>query len=244
VPYALTKRQREYLDFIRAHIAENEFSPSLKEIAEHFGVTPPTAHKMLAALSRKNCIAFGRTSYSGFFIRVIERAGSPEIVLTVPVVGHINRYGEIVDFPRKHGQFGTVLQGADPTKVCGMILREDIPEAHMLAHDTIIFDIDKKPQPGDVCVVPMGNRYFLALIAGKTLDIDTPSLELLQNYPIPEDLTKEELRQWIAWTPLAFSEETEAFFEQVCAEEEWPYILIPPELVIVTALRMSRHLSL
>jgi len=50
MPHALTDRQREYLEFIREYIRKNESSPRLEEIAEHFHVTSPTAHKTLKAL--------------------------------------------------------------------------------------------------------------------------------------------------------------------------------------------------
>jgi len=54
MPHTLSKRQREYLEFIRNFIQTNEDSPRLEEIAEQFKVTPPTAHKMLDALQRKD----------------------------------------------------------------------------------------------------------------------------------------------------------------------------------------------
>ncbi len=46
MPHSLTDRQREYLEFIREFIKENESSPRLEEIAKHFGVSSPTAHKI------------------------------------------------------------------------------------------------------------------------------------------------------------------------------------------------------
>ena len=50
MPHSITKRQQEYLDFIRNYIKENESSPRLEEIASHFGVKSPTVHKTLEAL--------------------------------------------------------------------------------------------------------------------------------------------------------------------------------------------------
>jgi Mn-dependent DtxR family transcriptional regulator len=52
MPHALSDRQREYLDFIKSYIAENELSPRLEEVAGHFDVKPPSAHKNLQALQR------------------------------------------------------------------------------------------------------------------------------------------------------------------------------------------------
>ena len=60
MPHALTKRQKEYLEFIRNYIRENESSPRLEEIAEHFGVKAPTAHKILQSLQSKGYLYFVR----------------------------------------------------------------------------------------------------------------------------------------------------------------------------------------
>ena len=66
MPHALTSRQREYLEFLREYIKENESSPRLEEIAEFFDVKPPTAHKALLAQHNKGYIYFARDSISGF----------------------------------------------------------------------------------------------------------------------------------------------------------------------------------
>ena len=70
MPHALTARQREYLEFLRQYIRENESSPGLNELADHFDVTSPTAHKTLETLQSKGCSYFGRSKTSGFFIRL------------------------------------------------------------------------------------------------------------------------------------------------------------------------------
>ena len=93
MPHALTSRQREYLEFLREYIKENESSPRLEEIADHFGVKSPTAHKTLKALMNRGYIIFGRTKKTGFFVRLIERAGTAEMVYEVPVVGNIDGFG-------------------------------------------------------------------------------------------------------------------------------------------------------
>jgi len=83
LPHSLTDLQRDYLDFIRQYVCMNKSSPRLEEIAIHFNVKAPTAHKILSALQRKGYLYFGRDSQSGVFIRLIERAGSTEPVMPV-----------------------------------------------------------------------------------------------------------------------------------------------------------------
>lgn len=51
---ALTKRQREILDYVRLFIRENGYSPSLEEIGRHFGLSSvATVHKHVQHLVQK-----------------------------------------------------------------------------------------------------------------------------------------------------------------------------------------------
>jgi len=51
---ALTRRQREVLDFIRSFVAERHYSPSLEEIAQEFGLSSvATVHKHVQHLVDK-----------------------------------------------------------------------------------------------------------------------------------------------------------------------------------------------
>ena len=52
----LTDRQKEVLSFIANHIDQQSYSPSIREIAEHFGISMKGAHDHVTALRRKNCL--------------------------------------------------------------------------------------------------------------------------------------------------------------------------------------------
>lgn len=243
MPHALTERQKEYLIFLREYIRENEMSPRLEEVAGHFGVKSPTAHKTLEALMHKGFLYFGRDSLSGFFIRLIERAGSAETVIEVPIAGKANAMGEVYDFPEKYGHFATLLFGANPDKVFALAVTEDIPQASMLAGDLLICDYEKYAQPGDVCIVPIGERYFLAQIVSKTLDRDLTALEVSNPYPIPENLERKELEKKLNWHPLAYDEDTHPAFVEILDEQEWAVYQLPTDFVVATVLRLSRALA-
>ncbi len=243
MPHSLTDLQKEYLDFIRGYIRENECSPRLDEISGHFGVKAPTGHKILSILQSKGYLYFGRDRKSGFFIRLIERAGSAEVIMEVPIAGKVSTLGEVFDFPQEHGHFASVLIGADPDKVFSLMLTEDIPQASMVAGDLIIFDQDKKPQPGDICVGPIGQRLFMIRIAAKTMDREIHSFETAIWYPIPNDLIDPELEQRLNWYPLAYDEETHDTFTAIAEDQKWPFGPIPPDFIVATALRLSRALA-
>ena len=246
MPHALTPRQSKYLKFIREFIRQNESSPRLDDIAEHFKVKRPTAHKALKALQSKGYIYFGRDSVSGFFIRLIERAGSAETVIEIPIAGKVTKFGEVYDFPQKLGHFPTLLVGAEHQEVFALAVMDDIPQASMLAQDLLICDYGKRPQPGDVGIIPFGlkaNRWFLCQMYSLTYDKNTPQLIMASQYPIPEDLLNKDLGQKLNWTPLAYDEDTEEYFLDLTQEEDVPEGPIPPELVAATVLRLSRALA-
>ena len=169
--------------------------------------------KSFEALQSKGYLYFGRDSISGFFIRLIERAGSAETVIEIPITGKVNRYGELIDFPELLGHFPTLLVGAEPGNVFALVVIEDIPEVSMLAQDLLICDVGKLPQPGDIAILPFGKesgRYFLCQIYSLTQDAELDTLEASNQYPIPEELLDTSFGQRLNWTPISYSEKTEA----------------------------------
>lgn len=243
MPHALSELQKEYLDFIREYIRENESSPRLDEIAGYFGVKAPTAHKMLSALQSKGYLYFGRDSQSGFFIRLIERAGLAEVVMEVPIAGKIGVLGEVVDFPKELGHFVSVFTGATEGEVFSLTVTEDLPQAHMVVGDLIIFDTRKKQQPGDICIAPIGQRLFLVQIASKTMDREIHSFETAIWYPLPNDLVDPDLDQMLNWYPLAYDETTHDQLSTVAEAQQWPIAPVPANLIVATALRLIRPLA-
>jgi SOS-response transcriptional repressor LexA len=243
LPHSLTSRQREYLEFIREYIKENESSPRLEEISNHFQVKSPTAHKILEALQSKGYLYFGRDPNSGFFIRLIERAGSAEVVIEVPIAGRVGANGEVYAFPQNLGHFASVFIGAAPGNVMALAVAKDIPQANIRSGDLIIFDLKKKPQPGDICIGPIGKRFFLLKVDSKTLDEEVTSFVTSQWYPIPEDLSDPDRAQLLNWYPLAYDEKTHDWFTRIAEEQNWPIAPIKPEFILATAIRLTRALA-
>lgn len=242
MPHALTKRQKEYLEYIKDYITKNESSPRLEEIADHFEVTPPSVHKMLEKLQRKGFIHFGRDRLSGFFIRLYERAGSAELVMEVPIHGKLNRYGEIVE-TKYDGHFTSVFVGGDPDTIFALAVIENIPEENIVAGDLIIFDYDREPVQGDMCIVPFGERFFLLKVPSKTLDKRSQALVMAQHFPVPNSLKNEDFEQHFHWHPAAFSDETADYFEETLTKMGVPEKAIPPNIIFATAIRLSRPLT-
>ncbi|MBN1536908.1 MAG: hypothetical protein JW908_09270 [Anaerolineales bacterium] len=240
MPHALSERQKEYLNFIREYIRANEMSPGLDEIARHFDVKSPTAHKILEALQAKGFIYFVRSSEAGFYIRLVERAGMHEVVMPVPIFGKVDYLGEIQNFPEYFGGFDDFFFGGKPNTIFAVVLTKDIPIANMKAGDTIVFDQSKKPQPGDICILPIGQRLFLAKIASKTMDREVHSVETSIKYPIPVDLCNPNVEQLLNYYPLAFDENTEEILFAIAEDQDWPLVPLPTSFAVATALHLWR----
>lgn len=243
MPHALTERQSEYLDFIKSFVRTNESSPRLEQIAKHFNVTPPSAHKMLEILQRKGYLYFGRDSISGFFIRLVEKAGSAEMVTEILIAGKLNQYGEVTEFPQKHGHFASLLVGSKPEELFGIVAMEDIPQCGILTGDLIIFDYGRKPKPNEVALYSTGDRWWIIRVVNKTFDELIRSEVMAQDYPIPKEQSSTNRRQLLNWHPFAFDEITEDYFLGVAEEEKIRIGPIPPELIAATAVRLSRQLA-
>jgi len=241
MPHSLTARQKQYLNFLREYIANNESSPSLNEVATHFQVKPPTAHKMLKTLQKKGYLYSCRSKWSGYYIRLVERAGSSEIVTEVPVLGKFNEYGEVIDFPKYSGHFASLLHGANPDKIFSLRSTAYMPVEAIGGGDLIIFDMEKKPKPDDICIGPIGTKFFLLQITGTTFDGDLESFEMEQEYPVPPGII-EDRGQKFHWYPLAYKYETYDYFIKVL-NENYNYRALSPDDVLATALRLTRAMS-
>ncbi len=53
----LTKRQQEVLLYIQEYAREHSFSPTVRDVAGHFGISVKGAYDHLSALKKKNCLA-------------------------------------------------------------------------------------------------------------------------------------------------------------------------------------------
>jgi repressor LexA len=102
-PGAPTARQQQVLDFLRRHVAERGFPPTIAEIAAHFGMrSPNAAAQHLRLLVRKGAIEVAPNLSRG--IRVVAAAGALPIVGRVaagsPILAEENREGSLAIDPR------------------------------------------------------------------------------------------------------------------------------------------------
>ena len=66
-----TRRQREYLEFIRRYMARHGVSPAEADIHTHLMVSAPSAHQMVKTLERRGFITRDRDFYGNIIPRSI-----------------------------------------------------------------------------------------------------------------------------------------------------------------------------
>ena len=84
---ALTRRQKQILDFVQHYLAENGYAPSFEEIAEHFSFRSlATVHEHLTNLERKGYIQRGHNES-----RAIELVPVPgqSAAIELPLLGQV-----------------------------------------------------------------------------------------------------------------------------------------------------------
>jgi SOS-response transcriptional repressor LexA len=233
--HALTDRQREYLEFIREYIKQNECAPQLKEIAAHFHVTSPTVTKALTVLQEKGYLYFNRDRETGFYIRLWERKTTLGNLREISILGLLDQNGEVLQFPKYHGHFPYVLP-KDTGDVFAIKVDQHIPIAEIYAGDKLIVATGVDAKPGDIYIFPIGERNFLVRMYQFSLDEDTPFSLLVSEWRDSADKYKNHL----LWWPLTFAEENEKFFIDLIEKQPVKWQPIPPHLVLGKVIRLNR----
>ena len=85
----LTKRQKEVLSFIANHINKHSYSPTIREIAEHFKMSVKGAYDHVAALKRKNCLKQDGNRSRTMVLTESKEDDSSKLFAKIPVVGTV-----------------------------------------------------------------------------------------------------------------------------------------------------------
>lgn len=256
MPHSLTLHQKEYLDFIKDYIQKHQDSPALKDIADHFQVKLPTAHKTLDALQNKDFIFFMRHPERGFIIRLVERGGQGEKVFPLYIVGKVDQYGKVTDWldninllltrPNKLESLESIpiiQKGNDPFSFFGLKAEDDIPALSIEKGDVFVVDFEKTPVEEDLTLLPVGpdGQLYLCRSLGLTVDDRFFSWDMKAPYPLPEKFVKKDLGQRMFYIPAALNEYTEEFFSDPANDYAFPEVPIPMSLVFGTVVQSIRE---
>ena len=84
----LTQRQQQVLGFLRSYLGQYKFPPSVREVAEHFGITVKGGHDHLKALERKGAIRSLQNRSRAIEIVAPDADAQPAAV-EIPILGSV-----------------------------------------------------------------------------------------------------------------------------------------------------------
>ena len=159
---ALTRRQKEVLDFIASYQVENGYSPSYEEIARGLELASiGTVHKHISALQTKNYLH--RSHNQSRSVEVAprylqeQRRNRMEASLEVPVLGTIAAGRPVETYEEKTSVSFSDFVGQKDTyalRVRGNSMIED----HICEGDMILVENSKEAHDGDIVVALVGGN--------------------------------------------------------------------------------------
>jgi repressor LexA len=155
---ALTKRQKQVLDFIWGFVEENGYSPSYEEIAAALGLASlATVHKHISALEAKNYLrrAFNQSRSLELSAKYLQELRKQQLQHSVryevPLAGRIAAGAPVEAFPGEE-----TLNFADfvgDTETFALEVRGDsMVDDHIVSGDFILVERTPEVNDGDVVV--------------------------------------------------------------------------------------------
>ncbi len=147
---ALTRRQKQILDFIREFIETKGYSPSLEEIGRHFNLSSvATVHKHVTNLVRKGLLR--RTWNQNRSLEVVSEDEAPRAVV-VPLVGrvHADRPIEAMEFP-EHVEIPAWLMGRGHTYAL-LVVGDAMIDEQVRDGDWLIVEERRHAESGQLAV--------------------------------------------------------------------------------------------
>ncbi len=167
---ALTRKQEKVLRFIKDFLEDTGYSPSLREIASHFGFSGPrAAQKHLAALEKKGRIA--RTARRPRTVRPATDTVSPP---SIPIVGTAAAGRPVLAEEHIEGSFSFPSARDGGKHFFVRVKGESMINAHIADGDLVLVSAQASARDGDIVVAMLDGeitvkRFFREKDGGVTL---------------------------------------------------------------------------
>lgn len=155
----LTKRQRQILDFITEFVGKHGYSPSIREIGDHFNLSSPaTIHSHLENLKKKGLL---KNSFNeARSIELVEQPVKWAEAIELPLAGLITA-GEPIEAIQDNE---TIAVPADfvrdeANSYVLQVKGESMIDDGILSGDYVIVERNPSPRNGDVVVALLNNAY-------------------------------------------------------------------------------------
>lgn len=156
----LTIRQREILAFLDTFIKKNHFPPTIREISNHFSISPKAAHDHIRALKSKGVIKAedGRSRA----IELVQTRDNEPLSREIPIVGNVAAGKPIFADENYEGYIAVPisLTGKNPcfaVKVRGDSMRD----AGIMDGDIAIIEQRSTASDGDIVVALLEDSVTL-----------------------------------------------------------------------------------
>ena len=155
----LTKRQRQILDFINEFSQKNGYSPSYREIGEHFKLSSTaTIHAHVSALQKKRLIK--KSHNEARSIELIDNTVNWAQAIELPLAGLITAGEPIEAIETKEtiavpANFVTDDVNSYVLEVKG----ESMKDEGILSGDFVIVERNPSPKNGDIVVALLDNAF-------------------------------------------------------------------------------------
>ena len=153
---ALTKRQKEVLDFIWSFVRRNGYSPSFQEIASGLDLASlATVHKHLEALQKKGYVERGPNQSRSLELsaKYLKSAGTKatEATYALPLAGRIAAGAPVEAFAQTDSlSFADFL--GDKETYALEVRGDSMIEDHIVSGDYVLVARTRNPKDGDVVV--------------------------------------------------------------------------------------------
>ncbi len=155
----LTKRQKEILDFIHQFVGDNGYSPSYREIAQHFGLSSTaTIHEHIQTLKTKGYL--DAEDHSPRSLEVVEAVTNFARALELPLVGLITA-GQPIEAVEEQETFAvpaTLVKDQVNTYVL-KVKGDSMIDEGIFNGDYVIVERNPSPRNGDVVVALLDNSH-------------------------------------------------------------------------------------
>ena len=145
----VTARQREVFDFLRERIVARGYGPTVREIAQHFGMTSPNAVTChLKALEKKGLIT--REAYMS---RAIQLTETPEPQAALPLVGQLAPGKPLELLPEPHARLEFVGLFASAVHCCLRVIGRELLSEAIAEGDYLVVRRQTDCRDGELVVV-------------------------------------------------------------------------------------------
>lgn len=154
---SLTRRQESVLEYIKEYIDKNHYSPSVRDIADHFQlVSAAGVHKHIKALVRKNYLQ--KTDHLSRSLRIVSSNNDDknkiEGTITLPLVGIVaaGKPIQAIENATETISVSTEVISSAKGKFALLVRGDSMIDDGILDGDVVIMNGERQPKNGETVV--------------------------------------------------------------------------------------------